>query len=290
MASSPTSFFVPTLDIDLAWHTHQLMADQYNSDCFKFVERYIDQYVDVNHFRSCSTIYLDTVTTKLKKLSYHLRSISPAELGRCDRSSLSHLPVIYPPLLPQDRFDVQYTHCGCPLPGETIGQKLSRLVRPNGSYRPFHLIPPEQDDLLSATHPSDHNAVFAFHHKARSEAAQRRRREKISKRQQKANERVKSGKLDPKGEGQVHGHDAAFLVPVPLYYMPVVAGCAMVTGAIVNNSGAGGIGGCATVSIVFEHGVDCHTDVFCVSQGAGTCGAGGVACGSGESPLFLVWI
>lgn len=26
MSSSPASFFVPTLDIDLVWHTHQLMA------------------------------------------------------------------------------------------------------------------------------------------------------------------------------------------------------------------------------------------------------------------------
>jgi Protein of unknown function (DUF1399). len=43
MASSPESFFVPTLDIDLAWHTHQLMADQYNTECLKYVGRYIDQ-------------------------------------------------------------------------------------------------------------------------------------------------------------------------------------------------------------------------------------------------------
>lgn len=47
MASSPESFFVPTLDIDLAWHTHQLMADQYNADCTKYVRRYIDQWADV---------------------------------------------------------------------------------------------------------------------------------------------------------------------------------------------------------------------------------------------------
>jgi hypothetical protein len=28
MSSAPGSFFVPTLPIDLAWHTHQLMASR----------------------------------------------------------------------------------------------------------------------------------------------------------------------------------------------------------------------------------------------------------------------
>ena len=43
MASSPASFFVPTLDIDLAWHTHQLMAKNYRTDCTTYVGRFIDQ-------------------------------------------------------------------------------------------------------------------------------------------------------------------------------------------------------------------------------------------------------
>jgi hypothetical protein len=43
IAGSPGSFFVPTLDIDLAWHTHQLMADRYQKDCKSLVDRYVDQ-------------------------------------------------------------------------------------------------------------------------------------------------------------------------------------------------------------------------------------------------------
>jgi hypothetical protein len=43
MATSAGSFLVPTLDIDLAWHTHQLMAHKYDADCKTFVERYVDQ-------------------------------------------------------------------------------------------------------------------------------------------------------------------------------------------------------------------------------------------------------
>jgi hypothetical protein len=45
MAISPDTFLVPTLDIDLAWHTHQLMAGSYDSDCLKYVGRLVDQYV-----------------------------------------------------------------------------------------------------------------------------------------------------------------------------------------------------------------------------------------------------
>jgi hypothetical protein len=45
LSSSPASFFVPTLDIDLIWHTHQLMAEKYKSDCMEYVGRFIDQYV-----------------------------------------------------------------------------------------------------------------------------------------------------------------------------------------------------------------------------------------------------
>jgi len=43
MAESPASFFVPTLDIDLGWHTHQLMASRYQNDCLSLVGRHVDQ-------------------------------------------------------------------------------------------------------------------------------------------------------------------------------------------------------------------------------------------------------
>ena len=42
-SSSPASFFVPTLDIDLVWHTHQLMPEKYSSDCEEYLKRFIDQ-------------------------------------------------------------------------------------------------------------------------------------------------------------------------------------------------------------------------------------------------------
>lgn len=45
MSSSPASFFVPTLDIDLVWHTHQLYPEKYELDCKNHLAKFIDQYV-----------------------------------------------------------------------------------------------------------------------------------------------------------------------------------------------------------------------------------------------------
>jgi hypothetical protein len=57
----------------------------------------------------------------------------------------------------KERFKVQYTHCGCPVPGDSIGERLSKLIK---LYSPqLHLLPFDHPELLSATHPSDHNAV-----------------------------------------------------------------------------------------------------------------------------------
>ncbi|KAJ6589688.1 hypothetical protein B0H19DRAFT_1058674 [Mycena capillaripes] len=42
MCDFPKEFFVPTLDIDLVWHTHQLMTTKYASDTMTYMNRYID--------------------------------------------------------------------------------------------------------------------------------------------------------------------------------------------------------------------------------------------------------
>jgi hypothetical protein len=34
---------VPSLDIDLVWHTHQLMSTQYHKDCLQYVGYFLDQ-------------------------------------------------------------------------------------------------------------------------------------------------------------------------------------------------------------------------------------------------------
>lgn len=128
-------------------------------------------------------------------------------------------------------------------------QKLARIKKANNSV-PSQLVPPNRDDLLAATHPSDHNAMFAFHKKSVSEASQKKRRQKFARRQKANADLAKAGKLDKRDIERSHGHDPAFLVPVPLYYYnPVGFGCVAGAGNVVNGvSGTGGIGGCASVS------------------------------------------
>lgn len=43
LLSSSSTLFVPTLDIDLAWHTHQLLGSLYHNDCLSHIGRFIDQ-------------------------------------------------------------------------------------------------------------------------------------------------------------------------------------------------------------------------------------------------------
>ncbi|TFY79965.1 hypothetical protein EWM64_g4047 [Hericium alpestre] len=89
MSSSTTSFFVPTLDIDLVWHTHQLFAVSYQVDCKKYVGRYIDHDDKVEETHLSNAFDLTCRAWNA-------------------------------------RFNVPYMHCGCPLPGDTVGQKLPK--------------------------------------------------------------------------------------------------------------------------------------------------------------------
>ncbi|KIK96103.1 hypothetical protein PAXRUDRAFT_826337 [Paxillus rubicundulus Ve08.2h10] len=112
---------VPTLDIDLVWHTHQLMANRYGIDCEMYVGRY------VNH-----------------ELSVAESHLSSAFDDTCRAW--------------QTRYQVPYMQCGCPLPPETSLQKFMRFVRQymRGRSNLHVLLHP---DHLLATHPSVHNAV-----------------------------------------------------------------------------------------------------------------------------------
>ncbi|KAK0190289.1 hypothetical protein F5146DRAFT_1043593 [Armillaria mellea] len=198
MSSSPAGFFVPTLDIDLVWHTHQLMARQYSRDCLEYIRRFAD----------------------------HDDKVAENRLSRAFDITCRAW---------QDRFGIPYTHCGCPLPGDTIGQRLSRLVSIHKqSGPPSHLVPPrDRSDLLAATHPSDHNAVYSF------DALRRARLEKRER-------RIKREEGKGISRNRSVGHDPAFLVPVPLYF-GYGTGCVATTGHVVG--GGGGVGGCATAGV-----------------------------------------
>ncbi|KII94204.1 hypothetical protein PLICRDRAFT_419726 [Plicaturopsis crispa FD-325 SS-3] len=225
MSASPGSFFVPTLDIDLAWHSHQLRGTKYNADCAKYVKRYVDHD---------------------------------------DKVEESHLATSFDLTCRawQTRFHVPYMYCGCPLPGETIGQKIKRMTI-NYSLQHDFLRPPENAEVLAATHPSDHNAVFAFHHKKTSDKARERRKAKLEARRQRDAKDLEKGKMDRAAYQRGAQHDAAFLYPIPMYYY-----------------GGLGYGACAgTAGNVVGGG--CATGAGCGGAAGSACGVGGASCGAG---------
>ncbi|KAG7447867.1 uncharacterized protein BT62DRAFT_870840, partial [Guyanagaster necrorhizus] len=188
ISSSPGGFFVPTLDIDLVWHTHQLMARKYSRDCLEYVRRFVDHDDKVDENRLANAFDMTCRAWK-------------------------------------DRFRIAYTHCGCPLPGDTIGQKISRLVTIyKQSVAPSYLDPPrDRDDLLAATHPSDHNTVYSFQNRRQLYALRRGRREKRERRIKREEEKGTSGNRSV-------DHDPAFLMPVSLSFDYV--GCVTRTGHV----------------------------------------------------------
>ncbi|OBZ73587.1 hypothetical protein A0H81_06345 [Grifola frondosa] len=171
MACSAGMLLVPTLDIDLAWHTHQLMGPG-------------DDKIEENHLATS----FDLTCRAWER-----------------------------------RFSVPYMHCGCPLPGDTIGQRLNRLSQKvlSRPSQPGALQPPPRPDALSATHPSDHNSVYSPH--GHSEHMRQSRAEKARRRRERDAQRLKRGKLDEAAYRRGEAHDMAFLVPVPFFYTP--SGC-----------------------------------------------------------------
>lgn len=211
MATPPSNFYVPTLDIDLAWHTHQLYADQYAADCKKFVGRYIDHDDRVGETRL--SVAFDATCRAWKS-----------------------------------RFGIPYAYCGCPLPGDTIGSRVSLLRhRTLSKLLPSQirtdLVPPADNEILcTGTHPSDHNAVHVL---SEPESHRRTWTQKLAQRRERDKTEVQRGKMDRRVWERGAGHALPFLVAVPLLPpAPCVAACPNV----VRDDP------CATVSVVCEYG------------------------------------
>ncbi|PPR07442.1 hypothetical protein CVT24_007708 [Panaeolus cyanescens] len=75
------TILVPTLDIDLVWHTHMLMHSSYWDDCYKHIGRLVD----------------------------HEDKVSSMTLSKAFDTTA---------LLWNRRFGVRYSYCGCPSPSE----------------------------------------------------------------------------------------------------------------------------------------------------------------------------
>lgn len=98
----------------------------------------------------------------------------------------------------KERFGVQYTYCGCPAPGNTIGERLLRAIgHKSQTTASSQLIPINRTDTLAATHPSDHNSVrFVAHteqaHKVKTQKYDNLIKEKTKVRQEAAKKASKA--------------------------------------------------------------------------------------------------
>jgi hypothetical protein len=167
-------------------------------------------------------------------------------------------------------------HCGCPLPGETIGQKISGLGGKPLKNR-ISLVPPDDIDLLGGTHPSDHNAVYAFHHGEMNEGARKARQEKFKRRKERHAELVRKGKREP---GRGGAHDTAFLMPFPLHH----GGCAASGGVVFE--------GCTVVGVLELWQLRMLIlNLKGSGGGSGGCAAREVACGpGGDRPAPVIFL
>ena len=217
----------------------------------------------------------------------------------------------------QERFHIPYSHCGCPIPGDSIGSKLARLISgSDNAAPPSHLLPFNRPDLLSASHPSDHNAVH-FQSKTNDahklalgkyESLARIREYDIQKAAEKAAKQAakdNSGKVGKKGPVYLSTLDPPhlqssfqiqssrdqsletkarspygypFLVPVPMF-LGGSGVCVAKSGTLIDSSGACGLGG-------FNGGGTCggefgaeFGDLSLIARGGG--GGGGGGCGGG---------
>ncbi|GJE98075.1 hypothetical protein PsYK624_142970 [Phanerochaete sordida] len=121
-SSAPEMFFVPTLDIDLIWHTHQMKCEIYHRDCGQLIKRYLDHE---------------------------------------DRVEISRLATSFDATCSawQERFGVQYTFCGCPLAESTVAQRFAQLKHRLSGSTPPALSPPQRADGRLATHASEHSSM-----------------------------------------------------------------------------------------------------------------------------------
>ncbi|GAA5858901.1 hypothetical protein JCM8547_007148 [Rhodosporidiobolus lusitaniae] len=228
IACSPNMFCVPTLDIDLAWHTHQL-SSFYQADSVAYLGRFVD--------------HDDKVEENALACAYD--STAKAWVAR---------------------YGVPYFSCGCTNPNQAPA--LARLFGRSGAavggststhYPAGTLDSPSSSSAPnSATHASEHNALHLVSHpdairlrKARVGAAEARKRKDEAGAAKKGKGQAAQRKGED-GEGWKE-HELAFLAPVPLDlnygstgYLTPSSGCAAYNG---NHASKGGAGACLTTSV-----------------------------------------
>ncbi|KAG8850375.1 hypothetical protein FRB96_000439 [Tulasnella sp. 330] len=184
MVSTPGKFVVPTLDIDLAWHTHQLLCSSY------------------------------------QKL-YEIMSIVPDHDDKVTQGAIS---TAYDQTAEawKVKFSVPYSVCGCPPPvkSNAVGALKSVFswkgkgkAVPTTLYNARPDLVSIDDNKADETHPSDHNSVALINPQEENAAqAQLRRRELV--RRAKELTRSQDGEWPVVQGKRAVDHTYAFLSPV----------------------------------------------------------------------------
>ncbi|GAA6028926.1 hypothetical protein JCM8097_001509 [Rhodosporidiobolus ruineniae] len=269
IASTPSMFCVPTLDIDLAWHTHQLQS-VYKAGIVLATGRFI--------------LHDDKVEENTLSNGFDITARAW-----------------------QSRFGVPYSTCGCPLPSQPPLSRLGRVLgRGNSSFPASTLsaLSPSLDDA-DVTHPSEHNSLVLPKHKEAMKKRAAREAEMEVRKKRDARERERGGrkwgKREGKGDEEVEAerrraaHDVAFFAPIPLVpiYGPIgypvaPGGCCTIDGNSSNcdPSAAGSSGMCgSSVGACATAGGNCASSTSagaCGASSSGGCGSssGGGGCGS----------
>ncbi|EPT03014.1 hypothetical protein FOMPIDRAFT_1159610 [Fomitopsis schrenkii] len=185
LSIAPNAFYVPTLDIDIVWHTHQLTGSKYLEECKELVGWYVD----------------------------HDDKVEETHLTQ----GLDETCKIW-----QQRFGLPYMHCGCPLPDAPRSSKFSLRRRPSSTKDADTALEPlSHPGAAAATHASEHDAVqmsatqmppvkqHELEHRHQQRAQElRRRRERDGK-------RVLDGKMDEELYRRGFAHISSSSMPVP---------------------------------------------------------------------------
>ncbi|KAG8927127.1 hypothetical protein FRC01_007980 [Tulasnella sp. 417] len=190
MSSTQGSFVVPTLDIDLAWHTHQLLCNSYRK-----------------------------LTDLIGIVPDHDDKVSQGALSDAYDKTAEAWKI---------RFGVPYSICGCLPPDNPSGpsgssfslfskkgKSKSSLEKPIENARTDLLSP--SDEAAEQTHPSDHHAVAIINPGEPNAAEAQLRRRELAKRAKELRKSVEKGKSDQWGEvmhKRAVDHTPSFLCPV----------------------------------------------------------------------------
>ncbi|QRW11330.1 dammaradiene synthase [Ceratobasidium sp. AG-Ba] len=274
MSQLTKQMLVPTLDIDLAWHTHQLKHEAYRTQTLSILGKFVD----------------------------HDDKIEENKLSDAYDQTAKYW---------EQRFGVPYHVCGCihPPPRKSVDPvaAISKIFKGKNKEAPVFTntrpqLVPTHDCDAPITHPSEHNAILVVG-QGLSKSRRATREQEHAKWDKQTRTALDKGKVPPDGweamsVRRAEGHEQGFMRPFPdPNLMPVVPfgaeTCAAYDGGVLYGhqlaqlptDGKYTAGMCAAgmgyYGILPFGGVYIGPMGGCAGMGNGACGGGGGGGGCG---------